>query len=423
MKKIVSLKPLLFGLCALAAVACSDDEKKRPAPPEAERITLNESALTLEFGQSFDLEASVEPAEAAESSELYWSSDNTAVATVDGSGRVTVTGAGKATISAAADYVTASCSVEVHPEIYVVLTENGNTSYLWKKTWKDEGTLTELPDGGISAVASDVYVSPAGDVYVVGWDTPDDTGITRAIVWKNGEAEYLSDGAKDVQAKSVTGQGEHVYIVGHQVGTSNELYLWRDGVRQVLPSTGDYAEASAATVNEAGELYIAGYDRGPALWRDGVKISDPLGDDATQLLGIATLGEDLFYCGYRNDGEMYRAEVWRNTQRTELTDGTADCMANAVWVSPDKDVYVAGTQSSSPRRALLWKNGALVELPSGNYKASDVAGFGKDLYVAGQVSTGSFPFGSQLAVVWINGEEHRLSQAKSEARALFVRTK
>lgn len=302
------------------------------------------------------------------------------------------------------------------PKVYVAGAANDNTALLWI-----DGVQQKLPDGGVSAVANDVYVTQAGDVYVAGWDT-DESGISRAVLWTNGQLAYLSDGSKEVQAKSVIVHDGDVYVAGNEIGTKNKLFLWKNGVAAVLPSEFNYAEVGSMAISASGDVYVAGYDNGPVVWKNGVKTGETLGNDATQLLGICLHGSEIYYSGYTSDEEgMYRAMVWKGTQGTELSDGSTDCQGNAVWVSDTGDVYVAGTQSSSPKQAMLWKNGTLETLPSGSYKALDVTGCGSDLYVAGQVSTGSFPFGQQTAAVWKNGETQTLCEERSEARAIFIR--
>ncbi len=303
------------------------------------------------------------------------------------------------------------------PKVYIVGSYSDNTAVLWV-----DGVQQDLTDGGIVAVANDVYVTENKDVYIVGWDTPDNTGNTRAIIWKNGEMTYLSDGRKNAQAKSVFVYGEDVYVAGNEVGVNNKVLLWKNGVQTVLPSSFDYAEASSMTISDNGDIYVVGYDNGPAVWKNGVKSGEELGDVATQLLGLYLQGTELYCSGYRADSEgMYRAMVWKGNQATELTDGTTDCYGNAVWVSESGDVYVAGNQSTSPKKGLFWKNGTAENLTSDSYKAFDVLGFENNIYVVGQISTGSFPFGTQMAAVWKNGEVQTLCSYKSEARAIFIR--
>ncbi len=411
------------------ALACSDDKTDdEPAAGGGDNpqvavtaIVLSEPSLRLDIGTQQTLTATLTPDDATDKS-VVWSSDRPEVAAVDEQGTVTAAGVGSATITATAKggkELSATCSVTVDPVVYVAGSYNGNTAVLWTN-----GVQSDLTDGGIAAIANDVYVSDKGDVYVVGWDTPDDTGIDRAVLWKNGEMSYLSDGKKNTQAKSVFVHGGDVYVAGNEIGTANKVFLWKNGEPTVLPSQANYAEVGSMAVAENGDIYVAGFDNGPTVWKNGVKTGENLGDEATQLLGICLHGSDVYYAGYRTDAEsMYRAMVWKGTQVTELTDGSDDCLANAVWVSDAGDVYVAGNQSSSPKQALLWKNGTPVTLPAGSYKAFDVSGCGEDLYVVGQISTGSFPFGAQKAVLWKNGEQQPLCEEKSDARAVFVRVK
>lgn len=78
-------------------------------------ITLNNSNLTLEEGESFQLTASVLPEE-AQNKTIQWSSSNTSVATVDSNGFVTAIKQGSAVIYAKStdgSNVSAQCSVKV----------------------------------------------------------------------------------------------------------------------------------------------------------------------------------------------------------------------------------------------------------------------------------------------------------------------
>lgn len=416
--------PLLL-LCAVSAIACSDDGNgDSPSPPSEipiETIELSESELTLGFGERVVLDFTVTPEDADE--KIVWQSSDPDCATVDGEGEIVVVGAGRTVITASAAQAEAvTCVVTVAPEIYVVGSYNENTAYVWK-----DGRKIDLTDGGIAAVANDVYVSAAGDVYVAGWDTSDGSGITRAVLWKNGEMSYLSDGKVDTQAKSVCVIDGDVYVAGNEVGVSNRLFLWKNGEAAVLPSAHNYAEVGGMAVSGSGDVWVAGYDNGPAVWENGNKRNDALGDDATQLLGICFHEGMPRYCGYRSDDEgMYRAMVWTGTQPTELTDGSDDCMANAVWVSAAGDLYVAGNRSSSPREAFLWKNGRAERLEGETYKAFDVAGFGDDCYVVGTYNGGTAGFpprATPKVAMWTNGEFLAISDLPSDARAIFVRVK
>jgi uncharacterized protein YjdB len=75
-------------------------------------VILSEREKTLNAGDTFTLTATVVPAEAAQ--DVTWSSSNTAVATVSGTGLVTAKGYGSAKITAtAADGKTEYCTITV----------------------------------------------------------------------------------------------------------------------------------------------------------------------------------------------------------------------------------------------------------------------------------------------------------------------
>ena len=77
-------------------------------------VTLNKTSTILTIGANETLEATVLPANAT-NKEVTWSSNNTAVATVDNSGKVTAIGAGTAniTVSTQDGAKTATCTVNV----------------------------------------------------------------------------------------------------------------------------------------------------------------------------------------------------------------------------------------------------------------------------------------------------------------------
>ncbi|MDO5116672.1 MAG: Ig-like domain-containing protein [Synergistaceae bacterium] len=82
-----------------------------------ESVALSESSLTLETGGTHSLTATVLPADATNKA-VSWSSDNTAVATVDANGRVRAAAAGTATITVTTvdGGKTATCAVTVNGE-------------------------------------------------------------------------------------------------------------------------------------------------------------------------------------------------------------------------------------------------------------------------------------------------------------------
>ena len=89
------------------------------APTPATGISLNKTTLSLTVGGSEQLNATVEPADTTDT--VQWSSGNTDVATVDGTGKVTAVGIGTATITAKVGDHTAECTVDVVKTVRIEL--------------------------------------------------------------------------------------------------------------------------------------------------------------------------------------------------------------------------------------------------------------------------------------------------------------
>lgn len=95
----------LVFVFAFVLVACTKTE----VPKEEVKLSLNKSSISLQKGKTERLVASVTPADI----KLVWSSNNTAVATVDGDGKVTAVAQGSATIEVKADNKIKTCNVTV----------------------------------------------------------------------------------------------------------------------------------------------------------------------------------------------------------------------------------------------------------------------------------------------------------------------
>ena len=121
-------------------------------------VTLDESSITLNRGESQTLNATVLPSEAT-NKKVTWTSSNLSVATVDADGKVTAEGAGEATITVTTAFGnTATCAVKVEvPVLSISLNKTTHTLVVEKTfllevtfnpgdatnrtlTWKVEGT-------------------------------------------------------------------------------------------------------------------------------------------------------------------------------------------------------------------------------------------------------------------------------------------
>ncbi len=84
----------------------------QPRPVEVTEVSVDMMEVSLTEGESVTLIAIVSPDDATDKT-VSWSSDNTAVATVDENGRVKTVGVGEAVITAKAGDKSATCHVTV----------------------------------------------------------------------------------------------------------------------------------------------------------------------------------------------------------------------------------------------------------------------------------------------------------------------
>lgn len=90
-------------------------------------VTLDKTELTLTAGVTYQLTATVTPANATDA-DVTWSSSDESVAKVDGTGLVTTVADGTATITAKAGDKTAICTVTVAPILVTSVTLNKTTT-------------------------------------------------------------------------------------------------------------------------------------------------------------------------------------------------------------------------------------------------------------------------------------------------------
>jgi len=104
------------GICQITVVKAAD----KPTVAVT-GVQLNQTALNLEINGTATLIATVAPENATNKS-VRWSSNNTAVATVDANGNLKAVAPGKATITATADGVKAECRVTVTADTVYTIT-------------------------------------------------------------------------------------------------------------------------------------------------------------------------------------------------------------------------------------------------------------------------------------------------------------
>ncbi|MBX2964055.1 MAG: hypothetical protein KF687_16195 [Cyclobacteriaceae bacterium] len=315
--------------------------------------------------------------------------------------------------------------------------------------------------------AIDVFVS-GNDVYVAGWDDrgwdPGDIGhgVACATVWKNGEAQYLTElddeeeYLVDSRANAVFVWNDDVYVAGSQtkVGygdpgpfwyynaiiVESKAMVWKNGEPQTLSALeGKSAGANSVFVSD-GDVYVAGFEGSNAiLWKNGTRQMLFAGTNATS---VFVVGTDVYVAGITAGSGSTSAVVWKNgVPQYTISDSN---YASSVFVV-GADVYVAGSRLGfkhcdrypicSFNIAMVWKNGEsyplsvpqqpqdLNEIASSNCYSVFVSG--DDVYAVGMSSfdynSGSTAGGSEIPVIWKNGTPQRLSGLVEWPSALFVR--
>ena len=206
-------------------------------------ISLNRSSLTMEATDTFQLQASVYPSNAADQ-RVQWTSSDPAVASVDENGLVTALKKGTATVTAAAldgSGVTRTCQVTV-----------SNTAYICTQPEQMESPH-DYP-GSCTDVW--LYTSPGAQKLYVTFDerTCMEDGFDYLYIYDGNGQQVGKYTGTELAGTIVTVPGDTVKIQINSDGSGNEWGFKVTGIR---------AEASAVVVNPIGG------DNAPACQVDG----------------------------------------------------------------------------------------------------------------------------------------------------------
>lgn len=246
-----------------------------------------------------------------------------------------------------------------------------NVGILWEFRAGDEThpTRTVLSDGEYATSPAAVAVAN-GNVYIAGFDTPEYD--RRAMYWKNGRMEYLTDGSTDALAYCILAVGDDVYIGGYVQPADKQggiATVWKNGVAQDLTDGTTVAKVNALCY-DSGVLYAAGAEKVTdgrwkgVLWTDGrpTYFTDEVGTEVTGL--YVRDGRYIIEGNMTDTSGKVIACIWTNDGVQILSEGIGMCQGASLAVA-GKDVYVTGNEVGFDpatyeeiNRAHLWKNGA-----------------------------------------------------------------
>ena len=195
-------------------------------------ISLNRSSLTMEATDTFQLQASVYPSNAADQ-RVQWTSSDPAVASVDENGLVTALKKGTSTVTAAAldgSGVTRTCQVTV-----------SNTAYICTQPEQMESPH-DYPD---SCTDVWLYTSPGAQKLYVTFDerTCMEDGFDYLYIYDGNGQQIGKYTGTELAGTTVTVPGDMVKIQINSDGSGSEWGFKVTGIR---------AEASAVVVNPIG---------------------------------------------------------------------------------------------------------------------------------------------------------------------------
>jgi alpha-tubulin suppressor-like RCC1 family protein len=222
-------------------------------------VTVNPASATLILGDTVRVFAAVNDfgGVGIPGRPVFWASDNPAVATVDGIGRVTAMGHGTANVTATSEGVSGAVAITVSPLVLASmsatyahtcgLTPEG-AAYCW-------GRLTPLGEGNAGSRARPVKVPGGLEFVSIAAGMTHSCGLTAAgsaYCWGNGDAGQLGDGTGEhsysdpvlviggLTFKAITAGGPHTC----GLTTEGQAYCWGantwgqlgDGATRPFPS-------------------------------------------------------------------------------------------------------------------------------------------------------------------------------------------
>lgn len=257
------------------------------------------------------------------------------------------------------------------------------------------------------------------NMYISARVDSNDGKICTATLFTNGKSAAL--GSSSSSANSVFSSGSDVYVAGTD---GDAPKLWKNGTAGSLGSRG-YASSVfiyGTDVYVAENIY-SNSKYNAVMWKNGNKTSLTDGTYYSNASSVAVSGGKVFVGGYEYNGTQLVgkkvAKIWTDGVSSALSDGKYDAAVNSIFVS-GSDVYAAGYAfNGSITIARVWKNGSAVsDLPGGghNAKVNCIYVSGSNIYAAGTVNNGK----KNVATLWINGTSVTLSDGSDNADALGV---
>jgi hypothetical protein len=379
-------------------------------------ISTDVSSFALVKNGTKKINATVNPVNVTNSL-LTWTSNNTAVATVDQTGLVKAIAPGNAIITVVSQVkptVTATVGVKVLISYDVYMVGNG-PGYQWTRQglyWKN-GILQTIPTGSFTNCSAYSIQFVGNDEYI-GGSLINQYGDEVACYWKNGSPFALTPTnlQYDYFTKNVIINGSEVIVPTYyyqRIGCCTDeykAYYYRvNGSASVQYPLNLLNSNTVAFdgVFSGGNVYVAGaierstHARKAMYWKNTVADSVSLTDGQRTAEGrlIATSGSDIYVAGIlscANSTCAHQIMLWKNNANNVTTVSTAPFSAYPeAMVIKNNVIYIVGYEitTTSKYTAKLWKieNGNVLAITlspdSPQSAAYGLTVSGEDIFVCG----------------------------------------
>ena len=363
-----NIKGIKIGTAVITASVGKKSATCNVAVTDIQNISINETSPTLRTTDRITLTATTTP---AGNISVSWSSSDSQVAVVDEKGILTATGRGTAVITASVGDKSATRNITVSPSVIVAGNDINDRSFLLINGEE----FDVASDGRIPNIISSVSVYE-GKIYISGtkreaagsvsWHTAM-VGILQPKL--NGSHERAQEPILMETTDNSFGRGVFVsdgdvYVVGHEIiklpNNSNyyRAVSWKNGKRQYL-SNNEIGEQYAYSVYVSGnDMYAAGDGYRATVWKGNIDwryqaapqyLTMPSGLFGTNANSVFVSGNDVYVAG-KAEG---KPALWKNgeSQTIECEHGTG--VLYSVYVSGN-DAYALGLDANDK---VLWKNG------------------------------------------------------------------
>lgn len=324
-------------------------------------VTLTETSLQLNKGDSRTLKATVQPDNATDKT-VQWTSSNTSVATVDQDGTVTAVGGGSATIKAAAGNQSATCSVSVNVpvtsislNVNLLTLEKGSFAILtatvspddamdknvqWSSenssvaTVDQEGKVTAVGEGKTKITASAGGLSASCTIVCVIIPVSAIVLDKTSLSLEKGSSETLKAtvSPKDATDKTVKWSSDNPSVA--TVDQNGTVTAVNSGNATITASAGDFSAACEVTVTiPVTSVTLDPTDLNLKLGETAILVAAVLPEDATDK-NVIWYSSDPAVVSV-DEGSITAVGVGIATITAQSGNQSASCLVYVMTDSPD----------------------------------------------------------------------------------------